>query len=193
MMSQNHVISSLKILLIAIDDDPRLRRHPLTAGCHPQALAWTATHKRVAGYDLHLPVNPCVAIDYGPTMPGYSLRLTTTEVRHSYGLKMRNRDPLSILHGPNSHCLIPVCTYTFGYLQFPLVYCGKPPCKGFGVAVCRQGVAPQTRIIIAWCKFAFWGGGCVLGVSLVVALLGYLLLLSSGLCFSCVAKNTSYS
>ena len=148
-----------------LDVDPR----PLTSFCRPYALAWAATHDRSAAYDLRLIVKPCVALDYWHLRAYYGLRLTTFVMRHSYGFRLRFRQPLSVFRGSGcySYCIVAFCGFTIGYLCFSLGQMLLATMQGLQGGRMTSGVGVDTEyhhLVVQHCILGQWLCFCVLFV-----------------------------
>ena len=167
---------------------------PVTSYCHPYALAWAQFHFWVRHCTIaSLYTRPLLlATVQRACTTASGLRPQSYVIPTAFGCDcvMRFR------HFDDCVATCPVGLH-FSHLHYRIWGLGgsnvvRPHARALGWQYDVTLVAHSTSIIITWCKFAFWGGGCVLGVSSVVALLNYLSLLSSGLCFQCGAKSTSY-
>ena len=167
---------------------------PMTSYCHPYALAWAQFHFWVRHCTIaSLYTRPLLlATVQRACTTASGLRPQSYVIPTAFGCDcvMRFR------HFDDCVATCPVGLH-FSHLHYRIWGLGgsnvvRPHARALGWQYDVTLVAHSTSIIITWCKFAFWGGGCVSGVSLVVALLNYLALLLSGLCFQCGAKSTSY-
>ena len=146
----------------------RLTPHWPSACCH-----WLSAFRgllRPPAYDL------CHASFLRPL---YAISFTALRISWS-GL-------LLFMHG----CILRVSSGAFVFL---IGQVGSANMQGREcVPPCGFGGCAFSAYHITWCRFAFRGSGCLLCVSFVVAFLGHLFLVLSGLaCFVCCTKNTSY-
>ena len=167
---------------------------PMTSHCHPYALAWAQfhfwfRHSTIASLCTRLLL---LATVQRPCTTASGLRPLSYVIPTAFGcdfvMRFRHFGDCLVLCVAMSH--FSHLHYRIWGLHWPNVV--SPHARAPGWQCDVMVVAHSMSIIITWCKFAFWGGGCVSGVSLVVALLNYLALLLSGLCFQCGAKSTSY-